>query len=182
VRKGFDDTTTREIALRAGVGLGTVYVYATTKRDLLFLIINDELQRILEKAARLVEPAEPMLENLLRVFKAHYLYFKRQPESSRLGLREMIFYAGGPEAQKFLKTRQRLIALIKATIDTAIDRKAIFPRANSSLIADVVFSIYQVEVRRMSSVANFTTSSSDGMTRSQNLFFCGSFWLDASVL
>lgn len=148
VLKGFDDTTTREIAIRAGVGLGTVFVYATTKRDLLFLLINDDLQRVVEQAATLTEPAESMLENLLRVFKAHYLYFKRQPELSRLGLREMSFYAGGPEAQKFLKTRQRLIALIKGAIDTAIDRKAISPKANSSLIADVVFSIYQVEVRR----------------------------------
>ena len=39
--KGFDNTTIREIALRAGVGLGTVFVYAKNKRDLLFLIARN---------------------------------------------------------------------------------------------------------------------------------------------
>ena len=45
VQKGFDDTTTRAIASRAGVGLGTVFVYAPTKRDLFFMIVNEDLQR-----------------------------------------------------------------------------------------------------------------------------------------
>jgi len=36
VSRGYDDTTTREIALRAGVGMGTVFIYAANKRDLLF--------------------------------------------------------------------------------------------------------------------------------------------------
>ena len=50
LQKGFDDTTTRAIALRAGVGLGTVFLYAPTKRDLLFLIINEELQAEVDRA------------------------------------------------------------------------------------------------------------------------------------
>jgi AcrR family transcriptional regulator len=40
VSKGYDETTMPEVAARAGVGLGTVFVYATTKRDLLFLTVN----------------------------------------------------------------------------------------------------------------------------------------------
>ena len=43
IEKGFDETTTREIARRAGVALGTLFLYATDKRDLLFLICTDEL-------------------------------------------------------------------------------------------------------------------------------------------
>ena len=68
IRKGYDDTTTREIAVRAGVGLGTIFVYAATKRDLLFLLINDDLQDVVEKAAGSVRPERPMLDNLLRIF------------------------------------------------------------------------------------------------------------------
>ena len=75
VRKGYDDTTTREIAVRAGVGLGTIFVYAATKRDLLFLLVNDDLQRVVEQAAATVRPERPMLDNLLRAFQAHYRYF-----------------------------------------------------------------------------------------------------------
>jgi AcrR family transcriptional regulator len=147
ILKGFDDTTTREIAVRAGVGLGTVFVYAATKRDLLFLIVNDDLLRVVEKAAGLVRPDRPMLENLLRVFQAHYRYFGRQPTLSRLALREMNFYATGPEAQKFLTTRERLVALIGEIVRTAIERKAISSKEDSKLIAWVIFSIYQIEIR-----------------------------------
>ena len=125
IRKGYDDTTTREIAVRAGVGLGTIFVYAATKRDLLFLLVNDDLQRVVEKAAAGVQPNRPTLENLLRTFQQHYRYFAQEPALSRLALREMSFYDTGPEAQKFLKTRERLVALIAEIVRTAANQKAI---------------------------------------------------------
>jgi AcrR family transcriptional regulator len=147
IRKGYDDTTTREIAVRAGVGLGTIFVYAATKRDLLFLIVNDDLQRVVEQAAATVRPERPMLDNLLRTFQLHYRYFAQEPALSRLALREMSFYATGPEAKKFLKTRERLVALITEIVRIAIDRQAISSTESPSLIAQVIFSIYNVEIR-----------------------------------
>ncbi len=174
VQKGFDDTTTREIALRAGVGLGTVFVYAETKRDLLFLIINDDLQEVVEKAVASIEPDCPMLDNLLRLFQAHYRYFKRQPTLSRLALREMNFYAGGAEARKFLKTRERLIDVIDGIVRAAIDRGAIAPPDDSSLIAWVIFSIYQVEIRHwLSSKELNTTRGLDHLRRQLVLLMDG---------
>ena len=147
IQKGFDDTTTRAIALRAGVGLGTVFVYAPTKRDLLFMIVNEDLQEVVQRATNLVQPSRPMLDNLLRVFRAHYRYFGQRPALSRLALREMIFYAGGPEAKKFLKTRERLIGLIGDIVSLAIKADAIMPQEDSKTIAWVIFSIYQIEIR-----------------------------------
>jgi AcrR family transcriptional regulator len=148
IRKGYDDTTTREIAVRAGVGLGTVFVYAATKRDLLFLIVNDDLHRVAEKAAAAVRADRPMLENLLQAFQTHYRYFAEEPALSRLVLREMGFYASGPEAQKYLKARERLVAVIAGIVENAIERKAVTSAESPNLIAQVIFSIYQVEVRR----------------------------------
>ncbi len=147
IQKGFDDTTTRAIALRAGVGLGTVFVYAPTKRDLLFMIVNEDLQEVVQRATNLVQPSRPILDNLLRVFRAHYRYFGQRPALSRLALREMIFYAGGPEAKKFLKTRERLIALIGDIVSLAIKADDIVPQEDSKTIAWVIFSIYQIEIR-----------------------------------
>jgi AcrR family transcriptional regulator len=147
VQKGFDDTTTRAIALRAGVGLGTVFVYAPTKRDLLFLIINEELQAVVDRSIDLVQKPRSMLDNLIVVFRAHYRYFGRRPTLSRLALREMMFYATGPEAQKFLNTRERLIALIENIVALAIDQREIGPQADAKLIAWVIFSLYQIEIR-----------------------------------
>ena len=147
IRKGYDDTTTREIALRAGVGLGTIFVYATTKRDLLFLLANDGLQEVVEEAAGGVRPERSMLDNLLRIFQLHYRYFGREPRLSRLVLREMSFYDTGPEAKKYLKTRELLIALITDVVRIALDQQAISSPERPELIAWVIFSIYQIEVR-----------------------------------
>jgi AcrR family transcriptional regulator len=147
IRKGYDDTTTREIALRAGVGLGTIFVYATTKRDLLFLLANDGLQEVVEEAAGGVRPEHSMLDNLLRIFQLHYRYFGREPRLSRLVLREMSFYDTGPEAKKYLKTRELLIALITDVVRIALDQQAISSPERPELIAWVIFSIYQIEVR-----------------------------------
>ena len=147
LEKGFDDTTTRAIASRAGVGLGTVFVYAPTKRDLLFLIINEELQTEVDRSTALVQERRSLLDNLMRVFRAHYRYFGQRPALSRLALREMMFYAAGPQAQKFLNTRERLIALIETAVTIAIDKKEIAPREDAKLVAWVIFSIYQIEIR-----------------------------------
>src|SRR5215472_18786691 len=50
LEQGYDSATTREIARRADVGLGTLFSYASDKRDLLFLIYND-MQEALTRTA-----------------------------------------------------------------------------------------------------------------------------------
>src|SRR5215471_19796129 len=65
IAKGFDDTTTREIAVRAGVGLGTIFVYAENKRDLLFLIVNEELETVTADAETSIEANVSFIDNLL---------------------------------------------------------------------------------------------------------------------
>ena len=69
VQKGFDETTTREIAIRAGVGIGTVFTYAENKRDLLFLVANDDLDEVTRKAEASVNEDAACMENLLVVFR-----------------------------------------------------------------------------------------------------------------
>ena len=65
VKKGFDETTTREIAVRAGVGIGTVFTYAENKRDLLFLVANDDLDEVTRRAEASVSDDASCLENFL---------------------------------------------------------------------------------------------------------------------
>jgi hypothetical protein len=44
VANGYDEASTRQFATRAGVALGTLFLYAANKRHLLFLAVNDELE------------------------------------------------------------------------------------------------------------------------------------------
>src|SRR5262249_1078482 len=123
ISKGYDDTTIRAVAARAGVGFGTIFVYAATKRDLLFLTVNEDLEAIVSDAAAAMRPERRMLDNLLRIFQGYYEYFALEPALSRLCLREMAFYASGREAKRFLRMRERLIALITDVVRSAMARK-----------------------------------------------------------
>ena len=148
IEKGFDDTTTREIAVRASVGLGTIFVYAANKRDLLFLIVNDELENITEEAEASVNEQASLLENLLDIFRSHYEFFKRQPALSRLVLREMVFYDSGAQAGRFQKTRERLIDLIGNAVQLAIAQDNASSNETPQFIGWTMFCIFQVELRR----------------------------------
>ena len=148
VAKGFDDTTTREIALGAGVGLGTVFVYAENKRDLLFLIINDQLDEVTQSAQAAIDPAASLIDNLLKVAELHYRFFGEQPALSRLALREMIFYETGAQAGRFQNTRQHLIELFGRAVELARTQNGIVTKESASFVGWIIFSIFQVELRR----------------------------------
>jgi AcrR family transcriptional regulator len=148
VAKGFDDTTTREIALRAGVGIGTIFVYAENKRDLLFLIVNEDLEKVEQTAESAVEDSASVLENLLRVARLHYRLFAQQPTLSRLVLREMVFYETGAQAGRFQKTRERLIDLLGRIIATGMAQKTITSSEDPRFVGWTVFAVFQVELRR----------------------------------
>jgi len=148
VSKGFDDTTIREIAALAEVGLGTVFVYAKNKRDLLFLIANDGLDEAAMRAQAAVREDAPMLKNLLALFRPLYGFFVQQPALSRLVLREMTFYASGVQAGAFQKTREALIELVGEVVRCALARNAISTDETPHFIGWTIFCIYQVELRR----------------------------------
>jgi AcrR family transcriptional regulator len=159
ISKGFDETTIREVAAQADVGLGTVFVYATTKRDLLFLTVNEDLEAVVTQAAAAKRTDRSMLDGLLSIFRRYYEYFAQEPALSRLCLREMAFYASSPEAKRFLRMRERLISLIESIVRSAMDRKEISTKESSGLVTWVIFAIYQVEIRRWLSSDNLNTRS-----------------------
>ena len=148
VAKGFDDTTTREIALRAGVGIGTIFVYAENKRDLLFLIANEELEKVTERAEVSVQASASLMQNLLGVAGLHYAFFARQPALSRLVLREMVFYETGAQAGRFQRTRERLITLFGHSVEVALAQKAVSSREPPQFVGWTIFAVFQVELRR----------------------------------
>src|SRR5690349_8780535 len=47
---GFDETTTQALAQRAGVAAGTVFLHASDKADLLFLVMHDRLEAVVSES------------------------------------------------------------------------------------------------------------------------------------
>lgn len=145
--KGYDQTSMREIAKRAGVALGTPFSYAADKRDLLFLTVNDELEDAALRAASAVKEGAPLKENLLNAFRVVYEFFGREPRLARLTLREMQFYQVGPQAERFLKTRDRMIALSVQSVEIAQRNGEISRNEDAHTIGMVVFSSFQMAIR-----------------------------------
>ncbi len=148
VSKGYDDTTIREIAAKASVGMGTVFTYADNKRDLLFLIANDDLADVMQLGARESSREGTLLGSVLSLFRWHYEYFAQQPELSLLMLREMVFYDSGAQANRFKAMREEFMSLLNESVRLAQRRGEIAWSGDSVDIGWVIFCLYQVEVRR----------------------------------
>jgi AcrR family transcriptional regulator len=162
ISKSYDDTTTREIAIRAGVGMGTVFTYADNKRDLLFLIANEDLEQATRRAEADITPDASLLANLLKIFRDHYEYFAQQPELSRLMLREMLFYESGQQANRFKSIRERLCSAVCETVRLAREQRTIATAEDERTVGWVFFCIYQVELRRWLSDGELSVET--GMT------------------
>src|SRR5688572_32833907 len=121
-RRGYGAATMRQIAKRAHVGLGTLFNYAEDKRDLVFLIFNEELNATTDVALAAPRLRDAPLEQLMAVFRAHYRWLAAQPELARILLQELTFYSSGKQAATFHAIRKRLIDGIEALV-SAIQAK-----------------------------------------------------------
>jgi AcrR family transcriptional regulator len=146
-KHGYDDATLRGIAKRAHVGLGTLFNYSGDKRDLVFLIVNEELEEVTDQALCAAKPHRSLMEQLMAIFRCHYDYFAKNPVLSRILLRELVFYSSGKQAEKFHEIRQRLMAAIEGLVREAQEARRIRPREDAALIARHIFFTFSAAVR-----------------------------------
>jgi AcrR family transcriptional regulator len=163
IEKGYDDTTTRAIARRAGVGLGTLFTYAADKRDLLFLIFNDELECVAEAAFGAASPDLPLLDRLVEIFGVFYSFFAQQPHLARFLLRELTFYLMGSEAQRFQEHRDRILTRLSVLVDEAKENGQIGTGESSAIIGRAIFSLYTFEIRHWLSAAEAAPDLARGL-------------------
>ena len=146
-RHGYGAATMRQIAQRAHVGLGTLFNYAEDKRDLVFLIFNEELNAVTDVALAAPRPRQALLEQLMAVFREHYRWLATKPALARILLQELTFYSSGKQAATFLGIRKRLIDGIEELVRQARARKRIAARESPALIARHIFFVYSASLR-----------------------------------
>jgi AcrR family transcriptional regulator len=95
---GYDATTTGVIAERAGVAAGTIFVHASDKADLLFLVMYDRLAKAVDDGLSTV-PAGPLLDRLLHAFGGLYRMYGENPDVAAAFVRSFPG-ARGPNAQR----------------------------------------------------------------------------------
>ena len=113
--KGYGATTTREIAERAGVGTGTVFVYFREKRDLLFHVFRLELDPAIDEAFASL-PSGALVERIEHLLHAIFRHYERRPELGRQFVKELLFLDAELRSEMMVWTLdflQRLAVLLE---------------------------------------------------------------------
>lgn len=146
-KHGFETATLREIAKRAHVALGTLFNYAEDKRDLVFLIFNEELAAVADEALRAAKTKNGLLDQLMAICRPHYLSFAKNPALSRILLKDMTFYSEGKQAAQYLRNRGHLISGMQEKVTAAQRAGQIRSDEDAALIARHFFLVFAGALR-----------------------------------
>jgi AcrR family transcriptional regulator len=146
-RRGYGAATMRQIAGRAHVGLGTLFNYAEDKRDLVFLIFNEELNATTDVALAAPRPRDSLPDQMIAVFRVHYRWLATQPALARILLQELTFYSSGKQAATFHSIRQRLIDGIEDLIARGQRESKIRSDVAAAVLARYIFFVYSASLR-----------------------------------
>lgn len=150
--KGYDSTTTKEIAERAQVGAGTVFVYARDKRELLMMVMNDQLDQVTDEELDDTAADISLLDQIMVFFAKRYAVWARNPELSRCTVRETFSYVKdtdelGPEILRFLNRLPRHTARFAALIARRQEQGSLRSDLDAEMIAQMCMAIYLNELR-----------------------------------
>lgn len=144
--KGFEGATVREIAAAADVALGTLFLYAEDKQDLLLLIFEEDLPELRRCAVDSVQTSDPFVDQLVTFFRALYRYFAGTRLSRDL-LREITF-GRGRVARRLGEDLAETELEVAKIVSRAQARGQIHDGIAPNMVAHVIFSLHRVEIRR----------------------------------
>lgn len=132
-RKGFDATTTQEVAERAGIGAGTLFLYVDTKEDLLLLAFLGEILDVLEHISESTPPRAGLAEQALHLLEGMFDYHAEDMDLTRHLMRELSFVRNPQRrlevGQVASTAHDKLQAMVERAqligeVDPAIDTRA----------------------------------------------------------
>lgn len=135
VERGYEAATTREIAARAGVAAGTLFLYAPDKRALVIQLFQARIGATLDAAFAGLPPDGAFVDDLVRVFRALFTMYAAAPDLARVFVKEVQFL---PEAHRetvdaklqafFARLATRLVrAQAAGEVDPAVRPEAVVP-------------------------------------------------------
>jgi AcrR family transcriptional regulator len=138
----------REIAKRAGVATGTLFLYAPDKRSLLLWMVNEDLDRITEATWTEITAAraqDELLEQLICMFEPRYRYWAIDPELSLHALQERVIERDADAAH----SQQRFIMQehVRDTVAAQQRRRRIRADVDPDVVARMLLAIFNAAVR-----------------------------------
>jgi len=112
-QKGFDGTTTREIARRARVGTGTLFLYAKDKRELLLQMFQEDCRQATDAAYASIPRGRGLLAEVLHTFECMVDHYFSTPDLARIFLKELLFVGFEDIGAHALEDLRRLAGLVE---------------------------------------------------------------------
>ncbi|PRB63952.1 TetR/AcrR family transcriptional regulator [Microbacterium sp. MYb45] len=136
---GIDDVTTQQIAERADVGTGTLFLYAKTKGELLLLVQNAHYAVALEKGIAAAEATPDARAAIVALLRPIVECNRVQVENGRTYLREMVFAepSDGHHAEALRivgETEDAVASVLRRDPKTSEERAAALARIVSAIM------------------------------------------------
>lgn len=139
-RRGFDATTTRALAAKADIGIGTLFLYFPKKEDLLVHLFHRDIGAVVD-AMFAGLPAGPLRAQLLHMFDALYAYYARDPALSRVFIKELLFL-DAPRRDRVTAFTLDFLERIAALIGEAQARRELAATVEPRQLAYTAFGLY----------------------------------------
>ena len=90
-RHGFEATTTRQIATRAKIATGTLFLYFPDKRALLLHLFRGDIERLSTELSVRPSTERGVVDQLMEMFGRIYDYYEQDVRLSRVFVKELLF-------------------------------------------------------------------------------------------
>lgn len=135
---GVDDVTTQQIADKADIGTGTLFLYAKTKGELLLLVQNSRYAEALERGRADAEAIPDVLDAVLAIVRPIVECNRVQIDNGRTYLREMVF--GDPQDSRHAEALA-IVAQTEEAVAAVLGRDNQVRTAEAATLARVVSAI-----------------------------------------
>lgn len=140
--QGFSQTTTQQIAEMAGIGTGTLFLYAESKEDLLAMVFKDEMQAKAESIFENLSSAGNVIDEIMSIFVQMVDYHNKDIELSRILHKDMAQPPSKMRAKGLAELMRTIIGGLEAFITHSKSAGKVSQTLDPYLAACTVFSIY----------------------------------------
>ena len=117
---GYEQTTMRSVAERAGVALGTIFVHFPDKKALLNAAFEVDIGRVTAERFASLPPGD-LRAQLLHLARGYYQFYAARPVLARALVRHALIMTG-PGGERIQAQLRDFIGLLSALFQAAIDR------------------------------------------------------------
>ena len=140
---GFQGTTIRAIATRAGVGVGTLHSHFQDKESLLLECLTDDIAKNHRRSWESLPGDAALEEKLLHLAREGYRGWLRQPSLSRIILRQM-FFSERPELNRLKALDEDVLRRVTNLLEEAQDKGEVRRDIDAALATKGIFSFYLI--------------------------------------